>query len=137
MNSNDQLDEGILISYLYGELNPQETTRLDEYFLTHPEELKKIQEFAVARDLMGALPDKEVITPPVFMDDHSRTRPLWQNVWFKSVVGIAASFLLLMIAGRIVGMEINYRQGELRITFGGNAREVSDPLPTGELAVRD
>ncbi len=124
MNSKYKPDEGILISYLYGELDEEERVKLEQYFQENPEERKKAQEMSNASEVMGALKDKEVITPPVFMDDHSNVRPLWQSPWFKTIASIAASFLLLMLAGKLIGMEIRYRQGELRISFGGMKQEV-------------
>jgi len=116
---NYKPDENTLIAYLYGELDEKEQEKLTQYFQEHPEELKHVQALAQARDIMGAINDKEVIAPPVFMDDHAYGRPLWKSATVRWVTGMAASFLFLMVAARLIGMEIYYSRGELRISFGG------------------
>ncbi len=125
---NYKPDEIILISYLYGELDEVEKVKLEQYFLKNPDERKKVLELANVREIIETLQDKEVITPPIFMGDHERIRPLWQSTSIKVIASLAASFLLLMIAGRLIGMEIRYNQGELRIGFGGTKQEA--PLST-------
>jgi hypothetical protein len=114
---NYKPDENTLIAYLYGELDGKEQEKLAQYFQEHPEELKHIQALSQARDLIGAVNDKEVIAPPVFSDGYSHGRPLWQSAPVRWVAGMAASFLFLMVAARLIGMEIYYSQGELRISF--------------------
>ena len=115
---NYKPDENTLIAYLYGELDEKEQEKLALYFQEHPEELKHVQALAQARDIMGAINDKEVIAPPVFMDDHSHGRPIWQSATVRWLSGMAASFLFLMVAAKLIGMEIYYSGGEARITFG-------------------
>jgi len=54
----------------------------------------------------------------VFMDDHSHGRPVWQSATVRWVTAMAASFLFLMVAAKLIGMEVYYSRGEARITFG-------------------
>jgi len=110
-------DESTLIAYLYGELNEKETQKLEGYFQQHPEELTKLRELGEVRDLMSHAQDKEVIAPPVFVDD-TNIRPLWKSSSIRFAVGMAASILFLLVAGKLLGPEINYSKGELRISFG-------------------
>jgi hypothetical protein len=115
---NYKPDENTLIAYLYGELDGKEQEKLTQYFQEHPEELKHVQALAHARDILGKVNDKEVIAPPVFMDDRAHGRPLWQSATVRWITGMAASFLFLMVAAKLIGMEIYYSRGEARITFG-------------------
>ncbi len=69
---NYKPDENTLIAYLYGELDEKEQEKLGRYFQEHPEELKHVQSLAGVRDSLSTVNDKEVIAPPVFMEDHSR-----------------------------------------------------------------
>ena len=131
---NYKPDENTLIAYLYGELDEKEQEKLAQYFQEHPEELRHVQALANARDIMGAINDKEVIAPPVFMDDHSRGRPIWQSSTVRWISGMAASFLLLMVAARLIGMEILYSRGEVRISFG-KKQEVTAPVDPSRLTV--
>src|SRR6266850_306610 len=115
---NYKPDENTLIAYLYGELDGKEQEKLDRYFQEHPEDRTTLQALAHTRDILGSILDKEVIAPPVFMDDHSRGRSLWQSAMVRWITGMAASFLFLMVAARLIGMEIFYSRGEVRIGFG-------------------
>ena len=115
---NYKPEESTLIAYLYGELDEKEQEKLDQYFQEHPEELKQLQALGHTRDIMGAVNDKEVIAPPLVMDGPPIVRPLWQSPAVRWITGMAASFLVLMIAGRLTGMEVHYSKGEVRIAFG-------------------
>ncbi len=114
-------DETVIVSYLYGELDSAEMGKVNQYFLNHPEELKKYNSLQETQAIISKLEDKEVIAPPIFMDDQTRTKPFWDSIYFKTVISIAASFFLLLLAGKFLGTEINASNGELRISFGRKA----------------
>src|SRR5258708_3136426 len=120
-------DENILVSYLYGELDEKDSAELEMYLQAHPEIKEKLQAMSVSRELIGALKDKEVIAPPIFMDGDPSVRPIWRSAYFKVAVSVAASFLFLMVAARLIGVEIRYNQGELRMSFGRMPSVVSGP----------
>jgi hypothetical protein len=129
---NYKPDEGTLMAYLYGELDAAETEKVQLYLQQHPEELKKLQGLGDARNIFAQVQDKEVIAPPIFMDD-ANVKPLWQSSYFKTVMSIAASLLFLMLAGKFLGTEINYSGGELKISFGGKrevVKEMIQPSPS-------
>jgi hypothetical protein len=127
---NYKPDESTLISYLYGELSDKEKAKLENYFRQYPEELAKLRALGEVREVMSHAQDKEVIAPPVFVDD-SNVRSLWHSSYFKISLGIAASILFLLVAGKILGPEISYSRGELRISFGN--KKVEQPAPTNTL----
>ena len=110
-------DEGTLMAYLYGELDAAETKKVLEYLNQHPEELKSLQQLADVQNILGNVQDKEVIAPPIFGDISSKQVHFWQSGYFKTMMSIAASFILILVAARIIGPEINYANGELRISF--------------------
>jgi len=120
----------MLMAYLYDELSDKEKARVEKYFAQHPEELQKLRAFNDVRSIMEFVQDKEVIAPPVFVDD-SNVRSLWQSSYFKISIGIAASVLFLLVAGKILGPEISYSKGELRISFGD--KKVEQAAPTNLL----
>lgn len=123
---NYKPDEGTLISYLYGELSADEAAKVQVYLQANPEELKKWQALSNTKDVMAHVQDKEVIAPPIFMDD-TKVVSFWNNNYFKTVMSIAASVLFLMVAGKLLGTEINYQQGELKISFGGKKEQTELP----------
>ncbi|MCE2996632.1 MAG: hypothetical protein ACK5RG_17240 [Cyclobacteriaceae bacterium] len=123
---NYKPDEGTLISYLYGELSADEAAKVQVYLQANPQELKKWQALSNTKDVMGHVQDKEVIAPPIFMDD-TKVVSFWNNNYFKTVMSIAASVLFLMVAGKLLGTEINYQQGELKISFGGKKVQTENP----------
>ncbi len=116
----------MLIAYLYGELNEKETEKLERYFAQYPDELVKLHGLGEVHELISHVQDKEVIAPPVFVDDAS-IKPLWRSPYVKFAMGIAASILFLLVAGKILGPEINYANGELRISFGKKVEKVVPP----------
>jgi small-conductance mechanosensitive channel len=131
---NYKPDEGMLMAYLYGELNATEAEKVQSYLQTHPEELKKLQGLRELRTVISNIQDQEVIAPPLFMDD-ANVKPLWQSNYFKTVMSIAASLLFLMVAGKFLGTEISYSNGELAINFGGKKepiKEIVQPSLTEE-----
>jgi hypothetical protein len=123
---NYKPDEGTLISYLYGELSADEAAKVQAYLQANPEELKKWQALSNTKEVMSHVQDKEVIAPPIFMDD-TKVVSFWNNNYFKTVMSIAASVLFLMVAGKLLGTEINYQQGELKISFGGKKIQTENP----------
>lgn len=110
-------DEGTLISYLYGELDAAESKQVMEYLNQHPEELKHLQQLGELQNILKQVQDKEVIAPPIFGDLPSRQVHFWQSGFFKTMMSIAASFILILVAARLIGPEVSYSQGELRISF--------------------
>jgi hypothetical protein len=129
---NYKPDEGTLISYLYGELSADEVSKVQTYLQANPEELKKLQTLSGTKNLLAQVQDKEVIAPPIFMGE-ANVVSFWQNNYFKTIVSIAASLLFLMLAGKFLGTEINYNNGELKISFGGKkeiSRQVLQPQLT-------
>ena len=115
---NYKPDEATIISYMYGELDANQTERVAQYFEQHPEELKQLRQMTDTLDVMRKVEDKEVIAPPIFVGQDSNVRPFWQSAYFKTSMSIAASFLLIIVAGKLSGLEVNYSSGELRISFG-------------------
>lgn len=131
---NYKPDEGMLMAYLYGELTATEAEKVQSYLQQHPEELKKLQGLGELRTVISHIQDQEVIAPPLFMDD-ANVKPLWQSNYFKTVMSIAASLLFLMVAGRFLGTEISYSNGELAINFSGKkepVKEIVQPSLTEE-----
>src|SRR5579859_7927470 len=104
---NYKPDESMLMAYLYGELSDKEVKKMEDYFQAHPEELEKLQALSDVRQIAGHVRDKEVIAPPVFVDEVG-VRTLWQSFYFKISMGIAASVVFLLVAGKLLGPEINY-----------------------------
>lgn len=110
-NENDWLD------YLYGELEGPEREKVEQYLLSNPEARKEFEQFKQLRSLMSHVADKEVIAPPIFVGD-SKQHYFWNSPYFKTVLSIAASLLLIMVAGKLIGVEISAADGEFRMSFG-------------------
>jgi hypothetical protein len=111
-------DESTLISWMYGELDETERAKVEAFFSENPEELRKIRQVQAVRDVMANIGDKEVIAPPLIQEDHPRVVPIWNTASFRTAMSIAASFILIIVAGKLLGPEISYANNELRISFG-------------------
>lgn len=119
-------DENVLISWMYGELDEAETAKVEKYFQENPSELKRWQQLRGVSNIMGNIEDKEVIAPPLFMTDETKTISFWKTNSFKTVVSIAASFLLLIVAAKLLNLDISYSDNELRIAFGERKEKVKE-----------
>lgn len=111
-------DEGVLISWLYGELDEAEKAKVEKYLQENPEKLKEMQQLRGVSNIMGNIQEKEVIAPPLFMDDDVKTVSFWRSNSFKTVMSIAASILFLIVAAKLLNLNANYSNNELRIGFG-------------------
>lgn len=125
---NYKPDEGTLIAYLYGELDAAESEKVWAYLNQHPEELKTLQQLADVRAVIKQVQDKEVIAPPIFGDVSAKQMHFWQNGFFKTIMSIAASFVLILVAARLIGPEIRYSGGELRISFN-DSKKIEQVVP--------
>lgn len=131
---NYKPDERTLMAYLYGELNHEETEKVEAYFVQHPEERAKYSALSEVSEILSHVQDKEVIAPPVFVSDPS-IKPLWSYSSVRFAAGIAASILFILVAGKILGPEISYSKGELRISFG--KPQQSQPAPVQQASLTE
>jgi hypothetical protein len=114
---NYKPSENDLMAYLYGELEGAEKEAFDKYLFDHPETRLELERLQQMRTMLSQVKDKEVIAPPIFVGE-SKSRFLWNAPYFKTIISIAASLLLVILAGRLSGMRIHYQDSELRISFG-------------------
>ncbi len=119
---NYKPDEGTLIAYHYGELDAAESKKVMEYLNEHPEELKHLQQLAGVSNVMKQVRDKEVIAPTIFGVGPDKQVHFWRSSNFKTIMSIAASFILILVAARLIGPEITYSSGELRISFNDSKK---------------
>src|SRR5215204_2741129 len=106
-----------LMAYLYGELEGKEKELVEQYLLENAEARLELEKLKQLRHALGQVKDKEVIAPPIFVGD-SRQPFVWNAPYFKTIVSIAASLLIVMLVGKFSGMQIGYTDSELRISFG-------------------
>jgi hypothetical protein len=109
--------ENELMDFLYGELEGAEKEKVEKYLLENPQARLELEQLRNVRALLSQVKDKEVIAPPIFVGD-SKRHSLWQTPYFKTVVSIAASLILVILVGRFSGLQIHYGERELRIGFG-------------------
>ncbi|MDZ4716418.1 MAG: hypothetical protein SH819_13220 [Cytophagales bacterium] len=113
---NYKPDEATLVAYHFGELEGEELKKVEAYLQEHPAERKRSEEWRQVRSVMAGLADKEVIAPPLIVGNNER--PIWREHYFRMTLGIAASFLVLLVAARLLGLSASISNQELRISFG-------------------
>lgn len=125
-------DESVLMAYLYDELSGEERVLVEKYLLENPTAMKELESLQHLRKMMSTISDKEVIAPPIVVED-SKQRFFWNAPYFKTITSIAASLLLLMIAGKIMDVRVNYSGNEVSMSFGKPAVEkiIGQPLQKG------
>lgn len=110
-------DEKDWMAYLYGELDEHKRERIDQYLESHPGGRAKLEGFQELRRALSSVEDKEIIAPPVFIDGGKR-RFLWNAPHFRMVLTIAASLLVIILAGKVTDTRISVSGDEFRLTFG-------------------
>jgi len=111
-------------------LDAKESEKVKNYLETHPEMKAQILQLMDVREMLGKVEDKEVIAPPIFMDDSPHKQSIWFNGYLKTAMSIAASLLLLLVAAKLLDTEITYSQSELKISFGVKAEQPVQQIQT-------
>jgi hypothetical protein len=110
-------DEKDWMAYIYGEMDESDKIKFERYLIENEDARKELQKYYGLQKFMGQLEDKEVIAPPIVFGD-TRPRFLWDTPYLKTVLSIAASLLILIIAGRLTGTSVTVNGNELKLTFG-------------------
>jgi len=110
---NNKPDKNTLISYLYGELSEEEKRRVDEWFAQHPED-NELLELQGAKKILSHLPDKAVIVPKIKFPSGAS---FWQHNAFRLPLGIAAGFIAMLFAAKLLGAEIEMNRDGFRLGF--------------------
>lgn len=111
-------NEQDIIAYLYGELESPRKEEVERYMLEHPEARAEVERLQRMRSLLGNIKDKEVIAPPIVVGDNHKSLAFWNAPYFKTVVSIAASLVILIMVAKAAGLKIQYQRQELKIAFG-------------------
>lgn len=123
-------DESALMAYLYGELQGEEKKIVEKYLSENPDAMAMLQSMMDVRKIMSVVEDKEVIAPPIVMED-SKQRYFWNTPYLKTVVSIAASLMLLLVAGKILDLRVSYANNVAQISFGEPVTKTVDPTQPG------
>jgi hypothetical protein len=125
-------DEKDLMAYLYGELEGAEKEKMERYLLDHPEERRNLEALSGVRTMLRTLEDKEVIAPPLFLND-TKQRSRWEAPYLKTILSIAASLVVVILVGKYSGITMSYANHEFRLSFGSgkNDRVVEPVAKTG------
>jgi hypothetical protein len=121
-----------MMAYLYGELEGSEKEAIEKYLLENDDARAEFERLKSLRLLMANVRDKEVIAPPLFLGDGRKVR-LLDTPYIRTILSVAASLLLLMLVGRIVGMRVGWSDNELSIGFGAPAIQV-EPVVANAVA---
>jgi hypothetical protein len=114
-------DEKDWMAYLYGELEGKDKEQFELYLLENEEARKEFEKYQRLRGMMASVEDKEVIAPPIVITDEKR-KFIWDAPYFKTIASIAASLLIVMLAGKLTGLRISTSGNELKLGFGEPAQ---------------
>jgi molecular chaperone DnaK (HSP70) len=123
-------DESTLMAYLYGELQGEEKKSVEKFLAENPEAMRGLQGMMDVRKILSVIEDKEVIAPPIVMED-SKQRYFWNAPYLKTVISVAASLMLLLVAGKVLDLRINYENNTAQISFGEPVTKTIDPVQPG------
>lgn len=106
--------EEILIAYLYGDLDQEQSFQVEAYLEANPEEKSKLEGLSDTRMIFNELEDEEVPSQLAFM------APAKNEEWlyWRRYVGIAATLLVILTFGWITGFKVNYGDNGLFLGYG-------------------
>jgi hypothetical protein len=107
-----------LIAYLYGELEGIEKESMEQYLLEHAEAREELEKLRQVRTTLSHIQDKEVIAPPIFLGDTGQ-RFFGSIPYFKTIVSIAASLLIVLMAAKLSGLQVRFADRQMVISFSG------------------
>lgn len=120
-------DDKDWMAYLYGELEGADQHKFDQYIAEHPEARLEFEKYQNLRRLLSGVEDKEVIAPPLFIANaHSGTggrHYFWNAPYFRTIATVAASLLLMIVAGKLTDARLMFSDREFRLSFGANPAE--------------
>lgn len=115
------VDEATLMAYLYGELEATEKREVEAFLEKNPERLKEMEHLGFVQKALSHVNDKEVIAPPIFYDTARTAKNnvfSLNNGFLKYSVGIAAAFIMVMVAAKVLGVRASYSGNQLTVAFG-------------------
>jgi hypothetical protein len=115
-------DKSTLMDYLYGELNPAEKKRVDDYLSAHPEERIKLEELDQTRKFLGNLTDRSVESP-VLISSSSTPTPVRKPIFSDFARNAAAVTILLgflMLLGKFTNANLQIGASGFAIAFSEN-----------------
>jgi hypothetical protein len=110
-------DERDFMAYLYNEMESPEKEKFERYLLENPDAQKNLAGFQRMHHMMGAIKDKEVIAPPIVIGD-ATPRFNWNTPYLKTILSIAASLILIILVGRVAGIQATLANNEFKLSFG-------------------
>lgn len=120
MGSNEIKND--LMAYLYNEMSSEERIRFEQLMDSDPELKKEYVDLKKIRKGLSGLEEKEIMEPFYLWGRNgirnwlvSAKRKNWAI--YRPVVAVAASIVLILIAGYLTDFSISYRQDSLIIGF--------------------
>ena len=127
-----------LIDYLYGNLSQKEKEAFEETLKNDPELRKEVEELKTARKGLASLGDHEIMDPYIFQAGNGNRfwnkpqgRPL--TAVLKYSTAIAASIILLFLAGFTTKATLHFEKGSVTLSFG-NRQEMQQPLTRDDVS---
>lgn len=123
-------DENMMVAYLYGELNPDEREKVEDFLQKNPDSRQEYERLLSLRKLLGQLPDQEVPNPMIV----SRAKEEYGNhligPFIRKLMAVAAVFLVLMVAGKLTDTTFSWNNSSIYLGFGGNDLLDDNSSPT-------
>ncbi|HEX8039928.1 MAG TPA: hypothetical protein VF490_12295 [Chryseosolibacter sp.] len=116
-------DEKDWMAYLYGEMEEGEKLKFESYIEQHADAREELGRWKNLRAMLSRADEKEVIAPPLFIDDRRRSvggrAVYWlRTPYVKIAMSVAASLLVVILAGSATRTRMTISGHEFRLSFG-------------------
>jgi hypothetical protein len=105
-----------MMDYLYDEMSSMEKKAFEEELAQNSELKEELESFQSGKNIMGNWKDEEASAPP-FFNVHKNTENHHTPTGYKWFLSIAASLLILMLAGKFTGLQISNQNDGFQIAF--------------------
>lgn len=125
-------NEAAWMAYLYGEVEGEALEQMERYLAENAAARTELENLKALQKMMRSVEDKEVLAPSIVVEV-DRQQTLWDYPYAKTILSIAASLLLLMLAGRITNTSITTDKAGWHISFGQQVKALpveSEPTLT-------
>lgn len=130
--------EEILIAYLYGELDNEESVWVESYLESNPEEKARLEGFSETRMIFNELDDEELPEQLAFISPSKNEE--W--LYWRKYVAIAATILLILTFGWVSGFKIDYSDEGLYMGYGQikkglTVQDVANMIDDNNISISD
>lgn len=120
-------DEQLLIDYLYGEMSQEEKGAFEDRLVNESDLKAQLEGMKGTQELLSKAEEEEVVIPSfIIPEQEARGVNYWQSSAFRWSASIAASLILILLAGFALDFRVQQNGNAMTFSFGQAQEEKPD-----------